>query len=117
MLARTMPEFHYQPMLPLGADATPYRLITRDYVSTFEAQGRTFLKVDPEALTLLTREAMRDIAFLLRPTHLAQLRAIVDDPEASANDRFVALDLLKNAVVAAGGTLPQCQDTGTAIVH
>jgi fumarate hydratase class I len=116
MLARTMPEFHYQPMLPLGVDSTPYRLVTRDYVSTFEAQGRTFLKVDPEALTVLSREAMRDIAFLLRPTHLAQLRQIIDDPEASANDRFVALDLLKNAVVAAGGTLPQCQDTGTAIV-
>lgn len=111
-----MPEFQYQPMLPLGADTTPYRLVTREYVSTFEAQGRTFLKIDPLALSLLTREAMRDIAFLLRPGHLAQLRAILEDPEASPNDKFVALDLLKNAVVAAGGTLPQCQDTGTAIV-
>jgi len=116
MLPTTMTEFKYQPMLPLGADATTYRLVTRDYVTTFEAQGRTFLKVDPRGLTLLAREAMRDIAFLLRPTHLAQLRAIIDDPAASDNDRFVALDLLKNAVVAAAGTLPQCQDTGTAIV-
>ena len=116
MLLATMPEFKYQPMLPLGVDSTPYRLVTRDYVSTFEAQGRTFLKIDPLALTLLAREAMRDISFLLRPSHLAQLSAIIDDPEASANDRFVALDLLKNAVVAAAGTLPQCQDTGTAIV-
>ncbi|HMA94497.1 MAG TPA: fumarate hydratase [Polyangiaceae bacterium] len=111
-----MPEFQYQPMLPLGPDHTPYRLLTRDYVSTFEAQGRTFLKVDPTALTLLAREAMRDIAFLLRPGHLAQLKGILSDPEASPNDKFVALDLLKNAVVAASGILPQCQDTGTAIV-
>jgi fumarate hydratase class I len=112
-----MPEFHYQPMLPLSHDSTPFRLLTKEYVSTFEAQGRTFLKVDPEALTLLTREAVRDIAFLLRPGHLAQLRSILEDSEASPNDKFVALDLLKNAVVAARGTLPQCQDTGTAIVH
>lgn len=112
-----MPEFKYQPMLPLGHDATPYRLLTKDYVSTFEAQGHSFLKIDPAALTLLTREAIRDIAFLLRPGHLAQLRKILDDPEASPNDKFVALDLLKNAVVASGGILPQCQDTGTAIVH
>ncbi len=116
MLPGTMPEFQYQPMLPLGADATPYRLVTREHVSTFEAQGRTFLKIEPAALTLLAREALRDISFLLRPGHLAQLRAIIDDPEASDNDRFVALDLLKNAVVAAAGILPQCQDTGTAIV-
>jgi fumarate hydratase, class I len=116
MLNGTMPEFQYQPMLPLGVDPTPFRLLTCDYVSTFEAQGRTFLKVDPLALTLLTREAFRDVAFLLRPGHLAQLRAIIDDPEASPNDKFVALDLLKNAVIAAGGILPQCQDTGTAIV-
>jgi fumarate hydratase, class I len=116
MLYGTMPEFQHQPMLPLGADTTPYRLLTRDYVSTFSAEGRTFLKVDPLALTLLTREAFRDIAFLLRPGHLAQLRAIIDDVGASPNDKFVALDLLKNAVVASGGVLPQCQDTGTAIV-
>lgn len=110
------PAFQFQDMLPLGHDDTPYRLITTEGVSTFEAAGRTFLKVEPEALTRLTREAMRDIAHFLRPGHLAQLRAILDDPEASANDRFVALDLLKNAAVAAGGVLPMCQDTGTAIV-
>ncbi|MFO0694610.1 MAG: fumarate hydratase [Polyangiales bacterium] len=111
-----MSEFQYQDMLPLGKDETPYRLLTKDFVSTFEAGGRTFLKVEPEALTLLAREAMRDIAHLLRPGHLAQLRKILDDPEASPNDKFVALDLLKNASIAAGGVLPMCQDTGTAIV-
>jgi len=111
-----MTDFAYQELLPLGHDETPWRLLTKDYVSTFEAAGRTFLKVEPEALTLLAREAMRDIAHLLRPGHLAQLRAIWDDPEASDNDRFVALDLLKNAGIAAGGILPMCQDTGTAII-
>ncbi|HSN97881.1 MAG TPA: fumarate hydratase [Candidatus Nanopelagicales bacterium] len=111
-----MSDFIYQDLLPIGADATPYRLLTKDHVSTFEAAGQTFLKVEPEALTLLTREAMRDIAHLLRPGHLAQLRRILDDPESSPNDRFVALDLLKNAGIAAGGVLPMCQDTGTAIV-
>src|SRR5262245_24839296 len=109
-------EFTYTEMLPLGEDTTPYRLLTTDGVSTFEAAGQTFLKVEPEALTLLTATAMRDIAHLLRPGHLAQLRAILDDPDASANDRFVALDLLKNAAIASGGVLPGCQDTGTAIV-
>ncbi len=111
-----MPEFVYQDLLPLGADDTPYRQLTSAGVSTFSGGGHTFLRVEPEALTLLTREAMRDIAHLLRPGHLAQLRAILDDPEASPNDRFVALDLLKNAAIAAGGVLPGCQDTGTAIV-
>ncbi len=111
-----MTEFAFQELLPLGKDETPYRLVTADHVSTFEAAGQTFLKVEPEALTLLTREAMRDIAHLLRPGHLAQLRRILDDPEASGNDRFVALDLLKNACISAGGVLPMCQDTGTAIV-
>jgi fumarate hydratase class I len=111
-----MAAFQYQDLLPLGADETPYRLVTKDHVSTFEAGGRTFLQVDPGALTLLTEHAMRDIAHLLRPGHLAQLRKILDDPEASANDKFVALDLLKNANIAAGGVLPMCQDTGTAIV-
>jgi fumarate hydratase class I len=113
----TMREFNFQEILPLGHhDDTPWRRVTSDHVSTFEAAGTTFLKVDPEALTLLAREAMRDIAHLLRPRHLAQLRKILDDPEASSNDRFVALDLLKNAAIAAGGVLPMCQDTGTAIV-
>ncbi|QSQ16040.1 fumarate hydratase [Myxococcus landrumensis] len=111
-----MTDFQFQDMLPLGKDETPYRLLTKDHVSTFEAGGRSFVQVAPEALTLLTREAMRDIAHLLRPGHLGQLSNILKDPEASANDRFVALELLKNANIAAGGVLPSCQDTGTAIV-
>jgi fumarate hydratase class I len=111
-----MSEFQYQDMLPIGPDQIPYRLLTKDGISTFEAAGTTFLRVEPEILTLLTREAMRDIQHLLRPGHLAQLRKILDDPEASDNDRFVALDLLQNANIAAGGVLPMCQDTGTAIV-
>jgi len=111
-----MSDFAYQELLPLGADDTPYRLLTADGVSTFEAGGDRFLRVDPEVITMLTRQAMRDIAHLLRPGHLGQLAAILDDPEASANDRFVALELLKNASIAAGGVLPSCQDTGTAIV-
>src|SRR5690242_12151114 len=108
--------FTYTELLPLGRDDTPYRLLTTDGVSTFEAAGQTFLKVEPEALTLLAKQAMYDIAHYLRPGHLQQLRNILDDPEASGNDKFVALDLLKNASIAAGGVLPMCQDTGTAIV-
>jgi fumarate hydratase, class I len=112
-----MSTFAYQEILEIGDHHdTPYRKLTSDHVSAFEARGQTFLAVEPEALTLLTKTAMRDIAHLLRPGHLAQLRAILDDPEASANDRFVALELLKNANIAAGGVLPGCQDTGTAIV-
>jgi fumarate hydratase class I len=111
-----MPEFAYQELLPIGIDDTEYQLLTADHVSTFSAGGRTFVQVDSEALTMLTSRAMFDIAHLLRPGHLAQLRAILDDPEASPNDRFVALELLKNACIAAGGILPSCQDTGTAIV-
>ncbi|MFI9030563.1 fumarate hydratase [Streptomyces sp. NPDC053560] len=111
-----MPEFAYTDLLPTGEDKTEYRLVTSEGVSTFEADGRTFLKVEPEALRKLAAEAMHDIAHYLRPDHLAQLRKILDDPEASANDRFVALDLLKNANIAAAGVLPMCQDTGTAIV-
>jgi fumarate hydratase class I len=111
-----MPDFAYTDLLPLGADPTPYRLLTSEGVSTFEANGRTFLQVEPEALRLLAAEAMHDISHMLRPAHLAQLRRILDDPEASPNDRFVALDLLKNAGIAVGGVLPMCQDTGTAIV-
>ncbi|WP_246160267.1 fumarate hydratase [Nocardioides humilatus] len=109
-------EFRYSDLLPTGKDETPYRLITTEGVSTFEADGRTFLKVDPEAIQRLTAEAMHDISHYLRPAHLAQLRKIIDDPEASGNDRFVALDLLKNVNISAGGILPMCQDTGTAIV-
>jgi fumarate hydratase class I len=111
-----MPEFTYSDLLPLGADETPYRLLTTEGVGTVEAGGRTFLTVDPEALRVLTETAMHDIAHYLRPGHLRQLRNILDDPDASPNDRFVALDLLKNANIAAGGVLPMCQDTGTAIV-
>jgi fumarate hydratase class I len=111
-----MAEFTHQDLLPLGEDVTPYRLLTRDGVTPIVAAGRTFLEVDPAALTRLGREAMRDIAHLFRPGHLRQLADILRDPEASANDRFVALELLKNACVAAGGVLPSCQDTGTAIV-
>jgi fumarate hydratase, class I len=108
--------FQYRDLLPLGEDTTPYRLLTSDHVEVKRAFGKEFLEVAPEALRRLTSEAMRDIAHLLRPGHLAQLRRILDDPEASPNDRFVALDLLKNANIAAGGILPMCQDTGTAIV-
>ncbi|MFI0432222.1 MAG: fumarate hydratase [Candidatus Nanopelagicales bacterium] len=115
-----MPEFHYEDLLPLGVtepeNPTEYRLLTTDGVSVVEAAGRTFLQVEPDVLRMLAFEAVHDIQHLLRPSHLAQLRRILDDPEASANDRFVALDLLKNANIAAGGVLPMCQDTGTAIV-
>jgi fumarate hydratase class I len=110
------PEFRYSDLLPIGVDTTPYRLVTTEGVSTVEAGDRTFLQVAPEALRRLTDEAMHDIAHYLRPAHLAQLRRIIDDPEASGNDRFVALDLLKNVNISAGGVLPMCQDTGTAIV-
>ena len=111
-----MPEFSYTDMLPTGADDTEYRLLTTDGISVQRALGREFLQVEPEVLTQLTAAAMHDIAHLLRPAHLRQLRAILDDPEAQRNDKFVAGDLLKNACIAAGGVLPMCQDTGTAIV-
>ncbi len=111
-----MPDFAFTELLPLGDETTPYRRLPFEGISTVEAAGHELVMVPREALTLLTREAMRDIAHLLRPGHLAQLRAILDDKDASANDHFVALDLLKNASIAAGGVLPMCQDTGTAIV-
>ncbi|HEY7720666.1 MAG TPA: fumarate hydratase [Pedococcus sp.] len=112
-----MAEFAYEDLLPIGPDHTEYRLLTTEGVTTVEGPGgRTFLEVTPEALRRLTDEAMHDIAHYLRPSHLGQLRRIIDDPEASNNDKFVALDLLKNANIAAGGVLPMCQDTGTAIV-
>jgi fumarate hydratase class I len=114
-------EFHYSDLLPTGKDDTPYRLITTEGVSTIEipqSDGtvQTFLTVEPEALRRLTAEAMHDISHYLRPAHLTQLRKIIDDPESSGNDRFVALDLLKNVNISAGGVLPMCQDTGTAII-
>jgi fumarate hydratase, class I len=111
-----MAEFAFTELLPLGHDSTPYRLVTTEGVATVDTPLGTFLRVDPAALTAITREAMRDIAHFLRPGHLRQLRHILDDPEASENDKFVALDLLKNANISAGGVLPMCQDTGTAIV-
>jgi len=111
-----MAEFAYTELLPLGPDGTTYRLVSSDGVGSFSAGGHRFLAVEPEVLTDLTALAMHEIAHYLRPGHLSQLRAILDDPEASANDRFVALDLLKNACISAGGVLPMCQDTGTAIV-
>jgi fumarate hydratase, class I len=111
-----MPEFSYTDLLPTGPDATEYRLLTADGVGVRQALGRDFLEIEPEVLTQLTAAAMHDIAHLLRPGHLRQLRAILDDPEASGNDKFVASDLLQNACIAAGGILPMCQDTGTAIV-
>ncbi|MDE0846243.1 MAG: fumarate hydratase class I [Candidatus Poriferisodalaceae bacterium] len=111
-----MPEFLYSDLLPVGEADISYRKLTDQHVSTFEAGGRNFLHVEPEGLRLLTAEAMRDISHLLRPAHLKQLASILDDVEASANDRFVAIELLKNANIAAGGVLPSCQDTGTAIV-
>jgi fumarate hydratase class I len=108
--------FLYAPMFPLGPDETPWRKLAIAGISPVTCDGQTVLKVSPEALSELAFQAFRDASHLLRPGHLAQLRTILDDPEASANDRFVALDLLKNANIAAGGVLPMCQDTGTAIV-
>ena len=112
----TAVEFAYTDILPIGPDDTAYRLLTTDGISTFDAGGTRFLRLEPEVLTTITAEAMRDIAHLLRPAHLRQLRSILDDPDASPNDHFVALDLLQNACIAAGGVLPMCQDTGTAII-
>jgi len=111
-----MPEFIYEDLLPVGADKTEYRLLSKEGVSTFEADGRTFLKVAPEAIKNLTEVAIHDISHYLRSEHLQQLANILKDPESSPNDRFVALDLLKNANISAGGILPMCQDTGTALV-
>ena len=111
-----MPEFIYEDLLPIGPDTTEYRLISTEGVSTFQAEGMEFLKVTPEAIAQLTSEAIHDISHYLRDDHLQQLANIMTDDEASPNDRFVALDLLKNANIAAGGVLPMCQDTGTALV-
>ncbi|MEY3203000.1 MAG: hypothetical protein RLZZ629_282 [Actinomycetota bacterium] len=110
------PEFSYQDLLPIGPDKTEYRLISNEGVSTFTADGRQFLKVSKDAISNLTQVAMHDISHYLRSEHLEQLTNILKDPESSPNDRFVATDLLKNANISAGGILPMCQDTGTAIV-
>ncbi len=108
--------FLFSPMFPLAEDTTPYRKLDIQGVSTIEVEGKTVLKIKPEVLEQLAFQACKDVSHLLRPGHLQQLANILKDPEASANDRFVALDLLKNASIAAGGKLPMCQDTGTAIV-
>jgi fumarate hydratase class I len=111
-----MPEFAFRDLFDLGEDTTTYRKVTGDHVSQDKFGGEPVLKVEPAALTLLAAEAFRDISHLLRPSHLQQMRTILEDPEASANDKFVVHDLLKNACISAGGILPMCQDTGTAIV-
>ncbi len=111
-----MSDFKYQEPFPLGEDTTQYRLLTKDYVSVTECDGRRILKVDPAGLELLSREAFKDVSFFLRASHLEKLASILDDPEATDNDRFVAYTMLANQVVSAEGELPTCQDTGTAIV-
>lgn len=109
-------DFHYAPLYQLGDDRTPYHLLSRDFIETMEVAGRRLVKIQPEGLRLLARTAMREIAFFLRQGHLDQLAAVVDDPESTDNERYVATTLLRNAVVAAEQVLPSCQDTGTAIV-
>jgi fumarate hydratase, class I len=111
-----MPEFKYQEPFPQTKDDTKYRLLTKDYVSTVNFDGKEILKVDPEGLAFLANSAMRDVSFLLRPSHLQKVAAILDDPESSANDRGVAIAMLRNAEVSAEGLLPLCQDTGTATI-
>ena len=110
-------EFHYQPMFPLGEDKTEYYLLTRDYVSVGEFEGKPILKIAKEGLTAMANAAFRDVSFLLRRSHNEQVAKILRDPEAGDNDKYVALTFLRNAEVAAKGKLPLCQDTGTAIIH
>jgi len=111
-----MPEFKYQEPFPQTKDDTKYRLLTKDYVSTVNFDGKEILKIDPEGLAFLANSAMRDVSFLLRPSHLEKVAAILTDPESSLNDRGVAVAMLRNAEVASGGLLPMCQDTGTATI-
>lgn len=111
------PEFKYQTPFPLGKDDTEYYLVTKDYVSVSEFEGKEILKVQPEALTLVAKQAMHDCSFFLRPAHLKQVASILTDPEASENDKYVALTMLRNAEIASKGILPICQDTGTAIIN
>ncbi len=111
-----MVEFTYQEMFPLKNNSTPYRLITTDHIGLKPFLNTEIVKIAPEGLTLLVEQAFKDVSHLLRPSHLKQLAMIVDDPEASKNDRYVALEMLKNAVISAQGVFPLCQDTGTAIV-
>ena len=112
-----MAEFHYQPLIELGEDKTEYYLLTKDYVSVSEFEGKPILKVEKEGLTAMAQAAFRDVSFLLREDHNRQVAKILNDPEASENDKYVALTFLRNAEVAAKGQLPLCQDTGTAIIH
>jgi fumarate hydratase class I len=111
-----MSDFQFQEMFPHGEDTTPYRRLDGDFVAVDTFRGKPILSIDDAALVKLAAAAVRDVSHLFRPGHLAQLRKILDDPEASSNDRFVALNMLKNANIAAGMILPSCQDTGTAIV-
>ena len=111
------PEFHYQPMFDLGPDKTEYYLLTKDYVSVSEFEGKPILKIEKEGLTAMANAAFRDVSFLLRRAHNEQVAKILNDPEASDNDKYVALTFLRNAEVSAKGKLPLCQDTGTAIIH
>src|SRR5919108_5454811 len=114
--AQIVPPYRHTPLFPLGKDSTAYRKLGSDGVRVEKVDRRELIVVEREALRALAEQAFIDINHLLRPGHLAQLRAILDDPEASANDKFVAYDFLKNANIAAGGVLPMCQDTGTAII-
>ena len=111
------PEFKYAPMFQLGKDTTEYRLLTKEGVSTAEFEGKEIIKVSKEALTRLAQEAFHDVEFMLRREHNEQVAQILHDPEASENDKYVALQFLRNADVACKGILPFCQDTGTAIIH
>ena len=110
------PEFEYQEMFPLGEDKTEYRLITKEHVSIAEFDGAEILKIGPEAFTILAEKAMQDVSHLLRTSHLQQIADILKAPDASENDKYVALEMLKNAVISAEGDFPLCQDTGTAII-
>ena len=111
------PDFKYAPMFQLGEDTTEYRLLSKEGVSTGEFEGKTILKVSKEALTLLAQQAFHDVEFMLRREHNLQVAKILSDPEASENDKYVALQFLRNAETACKGILPFCQDTGTAIIH
>ena len=111
------PKFKYAPMFQVGKDDTEYRLLTKEGVSLSSFEGKPILKVTPEALTLLSQQAFHDVEFMLRRKHNEQVAAILDDPEASENDKYVALTLLRNAETSVKGVLPFCQDTGTAIIH
>lgn len=115
-MAKPAPEFYYQKQFPLGKDTTQYRLLTKDFVETVDFGGESVLKVDPRALSYLAENAMKDLSFKLRTEHLEKVAAILDDPEATENDRTIALTMLRNAEVSAHGVLPFCQDTGTAII-